>query len=186
MLVDAGYLPDWVTNLGGSRSGGATVSVTVNSNTSTVPRTGTVSVQGQVFTISQAGADATCSYRVSPTVFSFSDRGGAGEVRVTTGTGCAWLVGSNQTWLEPAVTDGTSTATFSFTAKPNSGTTGRIGKLTVGPWAVTVFQSGRPRRTKYDDAHGREHRVGRDSRAILRATSPNSTFGALDKGLPPP
>ena len=134
--------------MAGGGWGSGTVSLTASANTSTVPRTGTVSVQGQVFTISQAGADATCSYRVSPTVFSFSDRGGAGEVRVTTGTGCAWLVSSNQTWLEPAVTDGTSTATFKFTAKPNAGTTGRMGKLTVGPWVVTVFQSGKSRRTR--------------------------------------
>ena len=124
---------DWITNLGGSRSGGATVSLTVSANTSTVPRTGTVSVQGQVFTISQAGAESTCSYSVSPTVFSFPDTGGAGEVRVTTGSGCTWTVGSSQSWLEPALTNGTSTATFKFTAKPNNGMTNRSGNAHSRP-----------------------------------------------------
>ena len=139
---------DWITNLGGSRSGGATVSVTVNPNTSTVPRTGTVSVQGQVFTISQAGAEATCSYRVSPTVFSFPSTGGEGEMEVITGPGCGWTVVSSQSWLVPALTSGSVAAKFKVTARPNNGVTNKSATLTVGPWAVTVFQSGKPRRAK--------------------------------------
>jgi hypothetical protein len=44
------------------------------------------------------------------------------------------------------VTSGTGNATFAFTARTNNGMTSRTAKLTVGPWAVTVSQSGRHRR----------------------------------------
>jgi hypothetical protein len=107
-----------------------------------------VSVQGQVFTISQAGAEATCSYRVSPTAFSFTTIGGEGEVEVITGSGCGWTVVSSQSWLVPSLTSGSGGAKFKFTARPNNGVANKSATLTVGPWAVTVFQSGKPRRTK--------------------------------------
>ena len=122
---------------------------TVSPNTSTRSRArGPCSVQGQVFTVTQAGAEATCSYRVSPTVFSFTSMGGEGEVEVITGSGCGWTVVSSQSWLVPSLTSGSGGARFKFTARPNNGVTNKSATLTVGPWAVTVFQSGKPRRTK--------------------------------------
>jgi len=138
----------WTVVAGGSGSGNGTVSVTVAANTSTSNRTGTVSVQGQTFTITQAGAAPDCSYGVSPTSASVPATGGSGEVTVSTGSGCTWAVVSSQTWLVPAATGGTGNARFAFTVKSNNGTASRSAKLTVGPWAVTVSQSGKPRRTK--------------------------------------
>jgi hypothetical protein len=125
-----------------------TVSLAVAANPSTVPRTGTVSVQGQVFTLIQAGAESTCSFSVTPAVFSFDNAGGSGKVVITTGTGCAWAAVSNQSWLVPTVTNGTGSTGLTFTVKANNAITNRTGTLTVGPWAITVFQSGKPRRTK--------------------------------------
>ena len=138
----------WITIAGGSGSGSGTVSLSVPPNPSTATRTGTVSVQGRIFTLTQAGAGPTCSYSVSPTSASVPAAGGSGEVSATTGSGCAWTVVSSQSWLVPSVTSGTGSARFAFTARTNNGTTARTAKLTVGPWAVTVSQSGKPRRTK--------------------------------------
>jgi hypothetical protein len=136
----------WITIAGSGGSGDGTVSLSVGANTSTVPRTGTVTVQGQTFTVSQAGAVSTCSYGVTPPSASFTAAGGTGSITVTTGGGCQWAVASTQSWLVPSVTGGTSAGTFTFTVKVNNGTTGRYAKLNVGPWAVSVSQSGKPRR----------------------------------------
>jgi hypothetical protein len=136
----------WITLAGSGGSGGGTVSLTVGANTSAATRSGTVTVQGQTFTITQAGVAASCSYGVTPPSASFSSAGGTGSITVTTGGGCAWAVASTQSWLVPSVTGGTNAGTFAFTVKVNNGTTSRSAKLNVGPWAVTVSQSGKPRR----------------------------------------
>ena len=138
----------WITLAGASGSGGGAISLTVASNSSTATRTGTVSVQGQTFTVSQAGATLPCSFSVSPTVFSFPATGGNGEVSANTDGGCGWTVSSSNSWLVPSVTSGTGSAKFAFTVKPNNGLTNKAATLTVGSRAVTVFQSGKPRRTK--------------------------------------
>ena len=87
-----------------------------------------------------------CSYSVSPLSASVPAAGGRGEVSTITGPGCGWTVASSQSWLVPSVTSGSGNATFAFTARTNNGMTDRTAKLTVGPWAVTVSQSGKPRR----------------------------------------
>ena len=139
----------WITIAGGSGLGGGTVSLTVTPNSSTAARTGTVTVEGRTFTVTQAGAGPTCSYGVTPSAFSLGSSGGSGVVIVsTTDSNCGWTVSSNQSWLTPSVTSRSGSGEFSFTAKVNNGMTNRAATLTVGPWAVTVFQSGKPRRTK--------------------------------------
>jgi hypothetical protein len=90
----------------------------------------------------------TCSYSVSPTSASVPAAGGTGNVSVITDAGCAWTMVSNQSWLVPAVTSGSGTATSAFTVKPNGGASSRKATLTIGPWAVVVTQSGKPRKGK--------------------------------------
>ena len=138
----------WITVTGGSGSGNGTVSLAVAPNPTASPRTGTVSVEGQGFTVTQPGLEQTCSYSVSRSGFSFSAASGGDTVVLTAGPGCAWMVASSQSWLSPAVTGGSGGATISFTVKQNNAITNRQATLTVGPWAVTVFQSGKTRRTK--------------------------------------
>ena len=140
----------WTSITGGSGSGNGTVSVAVAANTTTSVRTGTVSVQGQTFTVTQAAAPPPpdCSYSVSPGSFSMPATGGSQEVLVDTDAGCAWTAVSNQSWLVPVVRSGQGDGKVGFTVKLNNGTSSRTAKLTVGPWAVTVSQDGKPRRVK--------------------------------------
>jgi hypothetical protein len=122
--------------------------VTVAANTSSAARTGTVSVQGQVFTVTQAGAAPDCSYGVTPPAFSFTSAGGTGEVEVLTTTGCGWTVVSDQSWLTPAVTSGNGNGPVAFTVRWSNAASSRAARLTIGPWVVTVNQDGKPRRVK--------------------------------------
>jgi hypothetical protein len=138
----------WVGLWTGGGAGSGTVAFEVEPNPSTTGRSGTIEIAGQLLTVSQAAGVEDCSYGVTPTVFSFSATSGSGQVTVTTGAGCAWSVASDQSWLVSAVTGGSGGSAFSFTVKQNNAITNRQGTLTVGPWAVTVFQSGKARRTK--------------------------------------
>ena len=144
----ASALP-WVDLWTGGGSGSGTLAFEVVPNPSTTSRSGAIEIAGQFLTVSQAAGVEACSYGVTPTVFSFSAASGSGQVSVTTsGALCAWTVVSSQSWLVPAVKGGSGVARFSFAIKPNNGITNRQATLTVGPWAVTVFQSGKSRRTK--------------------------------------
>ena len=141
--------PSWLILKAGAGPGSGTLVFDVQANSSSASRTGTIEVAGQTVTVSQDAAVLDCSYSVTPSVFSFSAASASGQVTMTTkGEGCAWAVVSSQSWLVPAVTGGMDTTTFSFAVKQNNGVTNRQATITAGPWAVTVFQSGKTRRTK--------------------------------------
>jgi len=138
----------WVTLWTTGGSGSGTVPFDVGANSSSSSRTGTIDIGGQTLTVLQTGAAPSCSYSVSPTYVSIPYAGGSGEVSVVTDPGCAWTVASSHSWLAPSVRSGTGSASFTFTARPNFGMAARTARLTVGPWNVEVFQSGRAHRTK--------------------------------------
>ena len=140
--------PSWVTLWTSVGSGEGTLAFAVLANSSPSIRTGSIAVAGQTVTVSQSAAELDCSYGVTPTVFSFSAASGIGEVGIKTDPGCPWSVESSQSWLVPAVAAGAGGSAFSFSVKQNNGITNRQATLTVGHWAVTVFQSGKARRTK--------------------------------------
>src|SRR6185369_17108907 len=53
----------WLTLSGAtSGSGGGTVAYAASANTATMPRTGTLTIAGKTFTVTQAAAPAACSY----------------------------------------------------------------------------------------------------------------------------
>ena len=56
-------------------------SFTVAANASSSPRTGTLIITGQTYTVTQAGLG--CSYTVTPTSAAFNYSGGTGTVAVT-------------------------------------------------------------------------------------------------------
>ena len=138
----------WVTLTGASGTGNGSVSVAVAANTATATRSATVTVQGQTFTVTQAAPAPTCSYSVSPTFVGAPAVGASYTVDVYTGEGCTWTVVPGDSWLLTSAGSGAGSAKVVFSAKPNNSIIGRTSKLAVGPWAVTVSQSGKPRRTK--------------------------------------
>ena len=91
----------WITITGGSSgSGNGTVSYTVEANPAASARTGTLTIAGQTFTVTQAGA--SCTYTISPTANpAVSAAGGSGTVSVSTTptTGCSWTAVSNDPWI---------------------------------------------------------------------------------------
>ena len=122
-------------------SAGSTVSLTVAPNASTASRTGTVSVQGQVFTVTQAGAAPACTYSLSPASASVPAAGGSASFFVTAGSGCSWTAATSQSWI--AIAGGAAPAsTVSVTVAPNASTASRTGTVSVQGQVFTVTQAG--------------------------------------------
>jgi hypothetical protein len=98
----------WITvtdPAGGFASGSRRVSYSVAANSNDAARTGTMTIGGQTFVVTQAGAKP-CTYSVSPVEFS-ACFGGLHDVKVsvTTDTGCGWTASPAVSWL--TITSGT-------------------------------------------------------------------------------
>src|SRR5262249_22566901 len=88
---------DWITIMSGrSGSGGGSVTYSVDLNEGPI-RTGTLTIAGQIFTVSQTSG---CWVAVDPTSQVFGLGGGSGTVSVTASAGaCVWSATSDSGWI---------------------------------------------------------------------------------------
>jgi Putative binding domain, N-terminal len=128
----------WITvTAGASGTGNGTVQYSAAA-TAGGPRSGTLTIAGQSFTVSQGSG---CTFSIAPTSASPPAGGSTGSVAVTAAAGCAWTATSGAPWL--TVTSGgsgTGNGTVNWTAAANSGTA-RSAALTIGGQAFTVNQA---------------------------------------------
>lgn len=130
---------DWINiTSGASGTGNGTVTYSIAANGAQAPRAGTVTIAGQIFTVTQTGC-AT----ISPTNQSFLGSGGNGSVAVTTSAGCSWTATSATEWVTiTSGSAGTGNGTVTFTIAANSSTNSRSGNLTIAGQNFTVTQGG--------------------------------------------
>jgi hypothetical protein len=133
----------WVTiSSGASGSGNGTVNYSIAANTAPTPRSGTLTIGGQTFNISQA---AGCTFTISPTSLSVTSIARTGNVSVTAGTGCAWTAVSSASWI--TVTSGASgsgNGSVGYNIAANTTISPRTGVVTIAGMAFTVTQDGIP------------------------------------------
>ena len=133
---------NWITiTSGSSGSGNGTVYYSVAANSSTSSRTGTINIQGQTFTVYQAGM--TCTYSISPTSRSHGSGAETGSVSVTAQSGCSWTATSNVSWI--TITSGNSgsgNGTVYYSVAANSSTSSRTGTINIQGQTFTVYQAG--------------------------------------------
>jgi len=132
----------WITITGGGSGAGngrVTFNAAVNSSGS---RTGTISVAGQTFTLSQAAL--SCSYSINPASEAIAAGGGTSTIAVSTGGSCAWTSASNAAWITIA-SGGTATGPGSvkLNIAANSGAA-RTGTATIAAQTFTVTQAAAP------------------------------------------
>jgi hypothetical protein len=123
---------------------------TANVDTS---RTGTISMAGQVVTVTQS---APCSYALSAQSQAFGAAQQNGTVTVTTGAGCDWQSISNATWITvigDATVAGSGTTTYSVSA--NLSPVPRTATLTVAGLPFTVTQAAGSRASGDYDGNGK-------------------------------
>ena len=125
---------------GASGSGNGTVSYTVAANTSSSALTGTVTIAGQTFTVTEA---VPCTFSINPTNRVFTAAGGSDSVSVTAPNGCAWTAVSNNSFI--TITSGSSgsgNGTVFYTVAANTSINGLTGTMTIAGQTFTVTQSG--------------------------------------------
>jgi hypothetical protein len=132
----------WIAVTGGASAAGtgrATFNVSVNSGGS---RTGTISIAGHLFTLTQAGV--SCSYSINPSSDAMSAGGGVSTVAVSSGNSCAWTAASNASWITVASgSPGTGAGTVKLNVAANTGTA-RTGTATIAAQTFTVTQAAAP------------------------------------------
>jgi large repetitive protein len=124
-----------------SSSGTANVGFSTEPNTTAADRTGTLSIAGIVFPVTQAAA--SCTITLGAPSFAAGEFGGASAFNYTTSaSGCVHAVQSYASWI--TVTGNTysaSAGTVNFSIAPNTFAATRSGEIRVGDVSFTVTQA---------------------------------------------
>lgn len=131
----------WITiTFGKTGKGDGTVAYSIEANASKDGRSGTITIGGKNFLITQPGI--LCEYEVVPVNKTHSAKSGNGEVSVKADPiDCEWTANSNASWINVtgiSSVQGHGTVTYEFMANPSP--TARSGKLTVAGREVTITQ----------------------------------------------
>lgn len=121
-------------------TGNGTVAYSVALNSTGSPRTGTLTIAGQTFTVNQS--NAPCSYMIAPASNSIPASGGSGSVSVTTQSGCIWKAIPNDSWITvPPDSNGVGNGSFNYNVEANPDSA-RTGTITIANQVFTVMQAG--------------------------------------------
>lgn len=133
---------NWITiTSGASGNGNGTVSFSVAANGSTNSRTGTMTIAGLVYTVTQDGA-IVCSYSISPIYYFFNDAGGTTNVSVTAPAGCPWTANTSYNWLSiPSGASGSGNGTVAVSALPNPFASFRQAVVTIAGNDFSIGQT---------------------------------------------
>ena len=132
------------SNSSGTANGAINYSASANS--SSVSRSGTMTIAGKTFTVNQAGV--SCSYAISPTSQTFESNGGTGTIAVTAPGGCSWNASSSASWISiVGGSSGSGNGSVNFSVSTNSGASIRTGTVTVGGKTFAVTQNSMPQFT---------------------------------------
>jgi hypothetical protein len=117
-------------------SGNGTVGYHVTANTGPM-RTGTMTIAGITFTVTQ---DAACAFNLSSLSQHFVSTGGMDSVNVIAGTGCTWTAVSNDGFIMVTMgASGSGNGTVNYTVAANAGPA-RMGTMTIAGITFTVSQ----------------------------------------------
>jgi len=133
---------NWITLDPRSGRGSHTLTVSWAANTSTGDRTGTATIAGRTFTLTQRGV---CQYSILPPSAIFGPGGGTGFVDVTaSATTCPWgPVTASVSWI--TITNpgsGMGNGRVSYSVAPNPDPDPRSGQLIIAGLPHTVNQAG--------------------------------------------
>jgi len=122
-------------------TGTGTLSFRADPNPSPAERTGSITIGGGAFLVTQTGA--ACSLNISASALDVSAAGGSGVFDVDVITGCNWTAVSNVSWITfTSAATGGGDASVSFAVAPNITPGTRTGFITVGNRQFTVTQLG--------------------------------------------
>lgn len=138
----AGTAASWISISSGtigSGSGGVTLAVAANTGLSA--RSATVTVAGQIYTVTQSGV--VCGYTLSATSGAAAPAGGPLSVGVSTASACSWSATSGANWATvTAGATGSGSGTVALAISPNTSVNSRTTVVTIAGQAYTIVQAG--------------------------------------------
>ena len=139
----------WLTVVEGETgTGNVTVRVAVGANASGAPRTGTVTIGGQTFTVRQEAL--TCTFSITPTYYNAGRGPDDIRVDVSAENACAWTATSPVPWAMIAEGQKASgNGSVRVVVRANSGPA-RSATLTIAGQAFELTQNGCPTSIKPD------------------------------------
>ena len=132
----------WITiTSGASGNGNGSVGFSVQANTAGTSRSGTLTVAGKTFTVTQAAA--TCgAFSLSPSSKNVAASGGSVSVSVSGTSGCSRTATSNAAWISvTSGASGTGSGTVGLSVAANTAGTSRTGTATVAGKTFAVIQA---------------------------------------------
>ncbi len=137
----------WITMLPGTNSSGnGTLTYIVNSNPSSLARTGTVTIAGQKLTVVQFGVP--CDFSLSPTGIVATADEELQQVDLYGPDGCVWTISNTNTWITMDLfqnrVSGTGSASFLYRVDANTAGISRTGRVQIANQILTVTQPGQP------------------------------------------
>ena len=134
----------WISiTSGGSGTGNGSVAFSVAANTAGA-RSGTLTIAGQTFSVTQAAAVVSCSYSLGSSSASIGAGGGNGSVGVSTGSSCAWTASSGASWISiTSGGSGTGNGSVAFSVAANTGGA-RSSTLSIAGQTFSVSQASAP------------------------------------------
>jgi len=136
---------DWLTvTSGATGTGNGQVGVAASANPTTVARTGSLNIAGQVVTVREDGL-APCSVTLTPASAAYGPDAASGSLTVSSLAHCTWTAVSNAPWLVvTAAAQGTGNGVVSYTVDRNRETESRTAAITVNERTFVVVQAGEP------------------------------------------
>jgi hypothetical protein len=128
----------WLTvTSGASGSGNGSVSVRVSANNNTAQRTGSVTIAGRTYSVTQRG---TCNFTVTPSSVSAPANGTSSTFSVSTTSSCTWSASGVPEWITVSSSTRTGSGSLSYTIPANLGAA-RSATLTIAGRAINVNQA---------------------------------------------
>jgi hypothetical protein len=140
--------PSWITVTSGGSGNGtgspADLIFDVAPNSTTVARSGSLTIGGQTFQVDQAGLACSLTVDTSGLGSPYGASGGVGLVGVTTnGPNCSWNASSADPFASISPQAGNGNGTIAVTVSSNAGSaTGRSTDLTIAGQIIPIQQSG--------------------------------------------
>ena len=132
----------WLTITSGANDiGSGEIRYSVTANTSPAPRTGSIFVGTQVFTLTQIAAN--CAISLSTSVVSMPNTGGQGRINIT--STCSWTAATDANWIRfTSATSGPTNGYVTYMVAQNPDAQPRSTTITIGDQVVNLRQDGTP------------------------------------------
>ena len=118
----------------GRGSGPVTISVAA---TTGPPRSGSLTIAGQQFSVTQSQG---CAYAIDRTSQAAAASGDGGTIAVTTTPGCPWTAAANVNWITVTPAAGTGPGAVAFSVAPTTGAQ-RTGTAVIAGQLFTITQA---------------------------------------------